>query len=78
MNITVRIFMYNSQEMQYDSHVHMQWVLPSGSPTPHVGEYVYLDDDTSSTVEVKEVTYVYPDETFDHIMIDLMVKKVDA
>lgn len=78
MNITVRIFMYNSEEMQYDDHVYMQWALPSGSPIPHIGEYVYLDDDANSTVEVKEVTYVYPDETFDHIMIDLLVKKVDA
>ncbi len=76
MKITVRVFMYNAEDMKYDDHVTAQWVIPSGSPTPHIGEIIYMDDNFDTMAEVKELMYCYPNDGFDHIMIDCMAKAV--
>ena len=72
MNILIRLFDLDAESGQYNDYVYAQWEMPLGSPTPRVGEYVYISPNTCETARVDSVSYTYG-ESDRVIMVDCNV-----
>ena len=72
MNTLIRLFDLDPESGQYNDYVYTQWELPLGAPTPRVGEFIYIDPNTTELARVESVTYAYA-ENSNFIMIDCNV-----
>lgn len=59
MKTLIRLFDLDPESGHYNDYVYTQWELPLGSPTPHIGEYIYTTPDTCEFARVDSVAYTY-------------------
>lgn len=72
MKTVIRLFDYDPEVGSYNDFCYTQWEGDS-LPVPRVGEFIYTRCNSCEEARVDSVTYSFPENDGDYIMIDLNV-----